>query len=198
MTRARAAIEKISSRTGFPELRFGILYYGHNYAEAERLSVSIWQNKDPDWARYMAWSSALAARARGDLEKMHAYLLAARQANESLSHGDLDPATLADLAVIDAGLGRKEDAISEGRKAVELRPISSDALEGPEFVLKLATAYALLGEKDLALEQLSLVAKVPNGPSYADLKFDPVWDGLRDDPRFAPIMEEAKKPVPLQ
>jgi hypothetical protein len=125
-------------------------------------------------------------------------LLVARQANEPLLHGDPDPGTLADLAIIDAGLGHKEDAISEGRKAVELRPISSDALEGPEFALKLATAYVMLGEKDLALEQLSLLANVPHGPTYADLKFDPVWDNLRDDPRFSHIMEEAKKPIPLQ
>jgi serine/threonine protein kinase/tetratricopeptide (TPR) repeat protein len=194
---AGAAIGKISSPTGFPELRFGILYYAHNYAEAERFSVSIWQNKDPDFARYMACSSAMAARARGDPEKMHAYFLAAREANEPLLHGEPDPGTLADLAVIDAGLDRKEDAISEGRKAVELRPISSDALEGPEFVLKLATAFALLGEKDLALEQLSLVANVPHGPTYADLKFDPVWDNLRDDPRFTRIMTEAIKPISL-
>ena len=59
-----------------------------------------------------------------------------------------DPGVLADFAVIDAGLGNKELAIDEGMKAVELRPISRDALEGPEYVEKLAKAYALLGEKE--------------------------------------------------
>ena len=84
------------------------------------------------------------------------------------------------------------------KKAVELRPISRDALEGPEYVEKLAKAYALLGERERALEQLSLVAKVPAGVTYGDLKFDPVWDGLRDDPRFAQILVEAAKPIALQ
>ena len=102
------------------------------------------------------------------------------------------------FAVIDAGLGNRQLAIEEGQKAVELRPISRDALEGPEYVEKLAKAYALLGENELALEQLSLIAKVPDGATYGDLKFDPVWDGLRDDPRFAQLIAEAAKPIALQ
>jgi tetratricopeptide (TPR) repeat protein len=140
----------------------------------------------------------LAARARGDLEKMREYFLLARQANGSMPQTNSDPGMLADLALIDAGLGNRQLAIEEGKKAVELRPISRDAVEGPEYVEKLARAYALLGERERALEQLSVIAKVPAGATCGDLKFDPVWDELRDDPRFAQIMEEAKKPIPLQ
>jgi TolB-like protein/predicted Ser/Thr protein kinase len=195
--RARLAIEKVVSTTAFAWPRYFISYYQGDYAAAERLCVSTWQ-KDAGWTRYLACAAAFAARARGDVEKMREYFLLSRKTNEPPSQTELDPATLADFAVIDAGLGNKQLAIEEGTKAIELRPISRDTLEGPEYVGRLAKAYALLGERDLALEQLSLVGKVPNGPTYGELKFDPVWDSLRDDPRFAQIMEEAKKPIPLQ
>ncbi len=197
LPRAHAAIEKISRSSSFAQLRIRILYCEHNFAEAERVATAQWENQDPSFARYFGCSAALAARARGDFEKMRSYFLLTRRADEALLRGDPDPGTLSDFGVIDAGLGRKEDAVREGRKAVELRPLSGDALEGPENVQRLATTYALLGEKDLALEQLSLIARVPAGLTYADLKFDPVWDVLRDDPRFAQLMAEAVKPIPL-
>ena len=195
--RAQAAVAKFPSSTAFVWPRYFISYYQGDYTAAERLCVSTWQ-KEALWTRYIASSAALAARARGDFAKMREYLLLSRKANESTPQTQSDPGVLADLAVIDAGLGNKQLAIDEGLKAVELRPISRDAVEGPEYVEKLAKGYALLGEKDLALEQLSLVSKVPAGATYGDLKFDPVWDELRDDPRFAQIMAEAKKPIPLQ
>ena len=92
------------------------------------------------------------------------------------------------MGLIDAGLGRKEEAIREGRKAVELTPIAKDSLVGPEIVSNLATIYAWTGERDLAIEQLQIAAKLPNGVHYGDLRLDPIWDALRGDPRFEKIV----------
>jgi tetratricopeptide (TPR) repeat protein len=92
------------------------------------------------------------------------------------------------LCVINAGLGRKEESLSEGQRAVELRPISKDAVDGPVALTRLAMAYAWLGQNDAAIEQLTYLAKIPSGPDYGQLKFDPAWAPLRGDPRFEKIV----------
>jgi hypothetical protein len=56
----------------------------------------------------------------------------------------------------------------------------------------LALVYAWTGERDRALEQLEIVATVPAGPTYGDLRFDPCWDSLRGDKRFHKIVAAAK------
>jgi TolB-like protein/class 3 adenylate cyclase/predicted Zn-dependent protease len=93
------------------------------------------------------------------------------------------------LCVINAGLGRKEEALSEGARAVELRPISKDAVDGPVASTRLAMAYAWLGQNDAAIEQLTYLAKIPSGPDYGQLKFDPAWAALRGDARFVKIID---------
>jgi hypothetical protein len=98
----------------------------------------------------------------------------------------------ADIARLDAGLDRKEDAIREARRAVDLMPIAKDSYWGPLLVANLALVYAWTGERDRALEQLEIVATIPNGPTYGDLKFNPCWDSLRGDKRFDKIVAAAK------
>jgi len=110
-------------------------------------------------------------------------------------HGDKpeDAPHLADVARLDAGLGRKEDAIREARRVVELQPIAKDSLNGPTWVANLALVYAWTGERDRALEQLDKVAMLPGlVPTYGDLRFNPCWDDLRGDKRFDKIVAAAK------
>jgi serine/threonine-protein kinase len=90
--------------------------------------------------------------------------------------------------MIDAGLGRKEEALREGRRAVELMPMAKDSTDGPQLVFHLAVIYAWTGERDLAIQQLEIVSKIPNGPTYGMLRLDPAWDSLRGDPRFEKIV----------
>jgi serine/threonine-protein kinase len=192
----RAAAKHVSS--DFPDLHYYVLYYEHNFAEAERLGLSLWQGKDISWVRFFALTTALAARAGGATDRMRSYLLAARQSYEPVLVEDVDPANFSSVGVIDAGLGCNEDAIRECRRAVELRPISQDALEGPDYVKNLALVYAWAGDRERAIEQLSAIVKVPNGPTSGELKLDPIWDSLRDDPRFEQLMAEATKPISLK
>jgi hypothetical protein len=81
-------------------------------------------------------------------------------------------------------LGRKQEAIREARRATEMLPISKDAVEGPPLVSKLALVYACTNEPDLAFQELTISAKIPPGLHYGELKLDPAWDLLREDPRF--------------
>ena len=92
------------------------------------------------------------------------------------------------LGLIDAALGRKEEALREGRRAVELLPVEKDSINGPLIVEYLAMIAAWVGEKLLACEQLDLAIRYPGHLSYGELKLLPFWDPLRGDPRFEKIV----------
>jgi TolB-like protein/class 3 adenylate cyclase/Tfp pilus assembly protein PilF len=92
------------------------------------------------------------------------------------------------LALIDAGLGRKEEALREIRRAVELVPLEKDALNGADMIQYSAIVAAWIGEKDLALQHLAKAAALPGFLSYGRLKLLPWYDPLRGDPRFEKIV----------
>ncbi len=98
------------------------------------------------------------------------------------------------LGLILAGLGQKEAAMAEGKRAVELLPESQDALEGPKMTVALAQIYAWTGESDQALQLLEHSLSIPNGVTIPFLRLDPMWDPLRSDPRFQALIDrhEAK------
>jgi serine/threonine-protein kinase len=90
--------------------------------------------------------------------------------------------------MIDAMLDRKQDAIREGRRAVELLPVERDSINGSHLLMHLAMIYAATGEKDLAIEQLKLLLSKPGDGSYGDFRLNPFWDPLRADPRFEKLV----------
>src|SRR5437868_3820806 len=136
-----------------------------------------------------AYSEGVVARSQGDSAKAQVAFTAARTEVEKIVQKQPDfAASLSLLGMIDAGLGRKEEALREGRRACELLPISKDAIDGAAFAVNLAQIYAWTGEKDLAIEQIAAVERVPNYLSYGLLKLHPVWDSLRGDPRFEKIV----------
>ena len=92
------------------------------------------------------------------------------------------------LGLIDAALGRKEDALREGRRAVELLPVEKDAINGPLIIAYSAMIAAWVGDKDMACEQLAAAIRYPSSPSYGQLKLLPFWDPVRGDPRFEKIV----------
>jgi tetratricopeptide (TPR) repeat protein len=101
-----------------------------------------------------------------------------------------DPGRHAQLGAVLAGLGLKEDAINEGKKAVELLPESEDAFDGPKATAALAEIYAWVGEHDEAFRLLDHLLTVPNGLTLPLLKLDPVWDPLRKDPRYQALIDK--------
>lgn len=136
-----------------------------------------------------AWFEALVARAFGDHGRAHAAFTAARVEAERTVRAQPDFAVAQSLlGLIDAGLGQREEAIRSGRRAVELLPVSRDAIEGPELLINLATIYAWSGEPDLAMDQLEEAARIPSLLSYGLLKLHPQWDSLRGNPRFEALV----------
>jgi TolB-like protein/class 3 adenylate cyclase/Flp pilus assembly protein TadD len=137
-----------------------------------------------------SWFEALIARAQGDAQKTREAFSAARTKIEAkLRDQPDDGVLLATLGLIDAGLFRKEQALAEGRRAVELRPITDDAVDGAAVIGNLAMTYVWVGDVDSAMERLVFLAKTPGGPDYGQLKFDPAWDAVRRDARFAKMLD---------
>ena len=136
-----------------------------------------------------AWFGGLAARAFNDTAAAQTSFAAARATVEKIVREQPDNAPACSLlGQIDAALGRKDEAVREGRRACELHPASTDALVWPGLITNLAMIYAWTGDTDAALEQLALSARLPRGVTYGGLKLDPQWDSLRGDPRFEKIV----------
>jgi tetratricopeptide (TPR) repeat protein len=129
------------------------------------------------------------ARMRNDEETARAAFTAARAEQEKAVQAQPNYAPpLCVLGLIDAGLGRKEEALHEGRRAVELLPVEKDAINGPLMIAYLAMIAAWVGEKDLACEQLAIAIRPPSTVSYGQLKLLPFWDPLRKNPCFEKIV----------
>jgi TolB-like protein/Tfp pilus assembly protein PilF len=136
-----------------------------------------------------SWCEGVVAQFRGDKAAAHAAFTSMRaEAAKMVAKQPDYPEGLCVLGVADAALGNKEDAIREGRRAVELLPVTKDAIIGARLVQYLALIYAWTGQKDLALEQLSVAATLPGHLSYGYLYLHPYWDPLRGDPRFEKIV----------
>ncbi|MCI0698123.1 protein kinase [candidate division KSB1 bacterium] len=87
-----------------------------------------------------------------------------------------------------AYLSRKVDAIREGKRAVELEPVAKDADEGPDYVRHLAQIYTIVGEHEAAIAQLEYLMSIPSLLSASHLRLDPIWDDLREYPRFRKLL----------
>jgi TolB-like protein/Tfp pilus assembly protein PilF/predicted Ser/Thr protein kinase len=132
------------------------------------------------------------ARMTNDEQKAQLAFAAARAEQEKAvqAQPDYGPVWCV-LGVIDAALGRKEDALREGRRAVELLPVEKDSVNGLHMIEHLAMIAAWVGEKDLACEQLAKAIRYPMYPSavsYGELKLMPFWNPLRGEPCFEKIV----------
>ena len=130
----------------------------------------------------------IARMMKNDGEASAAFTAARTQQEKTVQAEPNYGPALCVLGLIDAGLGRREDALREGRQAVELVPVEKDALVGPTMIKYLAMIAAWIGDKDLACEQLAIAVRPPSTVSYGQLKLLPCWDPLRGDPRFEKIV----------
>jgi len=143
-----------------------------------------------------AYLQGLVARMKGDAAAAQASFSSTRPQQEEAvrARPDYGP-VLCVLGLMDAGLGRKEEALREGRRALELAPIAKDSLDGADVLYFYAVICAWTGEHDLAIEQLETLAKIPAGLSYGDIRLSPNWDPLRGDPRFEKIVASLAPPA---
>ena len=191
-----STIEKIvtenpEAASGLADEWFNLALCEREPAAAERAVAAMteqgYNNEGVLFSR--PWCRALVARARGDATGAQAAFLSARDLVErSLRDAPDQSQSLCVLGMIDAALGRKDDAIREGRRAVELLPLDKDSINGALAIEYLAVTYAWTGEIDQAIEQLKRAAAIPSQVSYGQLRLHPFWDSLRGDPRFEQIV----------
>jgi TolB-like protein/class 3 adenylate cyclase/Flp pilus assembly protein TadD len=135
------------------------------------------------------WKQAIVARALGQQSKATAAFQTARErAAAAVQEHPQDAKALMVLGQIDAAIGRKDEALDQGQRAVQLLPISKDAINGYQLQTRLVTIYAQVGEIDRALDSLEKGVHQPYAPEYGSLKLDQVWDPLRGNPRFEKLV----------
>ena len=203
LTAAQADIAKLSQDfdpiASIPLARYSIALFRRDYDAAERAlaAPSIEREGALDNGHPPeSWRNGLVAQFRGDETRAQAVFGAARKRLDA-DWGER-PKTerfFAAAARLDAGLGRKEEAIREAQQAVQLVPISRNTYDGPDYVWTLALVYARTGEPDLAIRQLEIITRIPSEVTYGELRYAPFWDSLRKDPRFdAVVASLAPKP----
>ncbi len=160
-----------------------------NYEEAKQLLAGLDRKKVIAALEVnLAVWEALLARDQGDPAKSKSILQPLRDARAKMvEEAPNDTGYYEELSLLDAYLGRKDEALREAEKAVQLRPITRDATGGAEVLGNLAHICALTGDHDRAIQLLEQVATIPYGPSYGNLLM-PGWDDLRGDPRFEKIV----------
>ena len=171
----------------------------HDPAAAEAALGSLGEGRlfGANWTSFDAgFGRALLARMLKDQNKARSAFSAIRPEQEKTVQAQPDygpPVCI--LALIDAGLGRKEEAEREIRHAVDLVPMEKDSLNGADMIQYSAIVAAWVGEKDVALQNLAKAAQLPGFVTYGRLKLLPWWDPLRGDPRFEKIVASlAPKP----
>jgi serine/threonine-protein kinase len=168
--------------------------YDGNYQEAlERLSL---KSEDIDNQDYFIPNALRCAQIYGYMKKKEPakkYHEEARSILESkIEERPEDARFHSSLGIAYAGLGRKEDALREGKLGVKLLPVSKEAMVGTFRVEDLARIYVMVGEFDAAIDQLEFLLANPGAMSIPLLRLDPAWDPLRDHPRFKKLLEGGK------
>ena len=181
------------------QFRYDANMYLHDFDTAEKVldrsPLTIFEN---GWAPPVAKSflQGRVAAARGDSARAKLLFEAAlpHAENEVKEHPET-ASRHAHLGIVYADLGRKEDALREGRHALELLPESKDAYYGLDIANMFTLIYARLGDGDLAIPLIERLLRTPRGVVLQDLRFSPDWDPLRTDPRFQKILANPEPKV---
>jgi len=174
------------------QTRWEIEMLAQDYAAAEKVLAAYKGDKfmEEPLGGVKSFDAAQTALARSDVDSARSLFEQARPVYEGSAgeHPD-DSRSHAPLALVYAYLGRKDDAIREGLRAVELTPESKDAQGGPVYASNLALVYARTGEIDQAIALIERLLTTPNGITLTSLRLSWEWDPLRSDPRFRKIVE---------
>jgi TolB-like protein/Tfp pilus assembly protein PilF len=135
--------------------------------------------------------TAILEQKMGDTAAAHAAFLTVKESAEAaVKEAPNEPSRHTVLARALTYLGEKDAAIEEAKRAMDLRPESVDAFEGPGITKSLAEVCALTGENARAIQLLDGLLSRPSDVTVGWLKIDPAMDGLRNDPAFQKMLSK--------
>lgn len=190
---ARAVLENSPSGVSHLYQIATAALFARDFAQASQLLENTTPAERESYATPLL--RGMVARAQRNATKAQSsFQLARDRITMKLREAPDDPELVSSMAVADAALGLKEDALDKAKRATELCPISRDAVDGPTYRLVLAQVYAWNGQPDAAFTELAKIVRLPQGPSYGELRFNPAWDEIRTDPRFETLLDAAARP----
>ncbi len=207
--KARALLKKVPQHPLTDYLWFMLGMIERNYQDVldrlDSLSYSLFEEQHIYFHRDLAYAAVY--HATGDRSRVETHAGWVRTALErAIAEHPSDPRYHAALGLTYAYLGQRDEAIRAGARAVDMYPVSKDAALGPIYLLNLARIYTLVGEHEKAIEQLEPLKSVYSSEflwqviSIPLLRLDPMWDPLRDYPRFQRLLQENPResipPVP--
>jgi TolB-like protein len=193
---AHAALDSIENKDDmdYQTARLSLYLIEKDYSGAKAFAAKATDEvkRIPDF-----WLTlAVVAHAEGKVnEERQANAEAKRSALLALGSRPDDPTLLGALSVAEAALGQNEEALRHARQAAEMLPPSVDAVAGPMCEIRLAQVLAMTGDRDGAFDKLAKLVKLPFSLNHGDLKLNPMWDDLRNDPRFDRIRAESALPL---
>jgi len=193
---ARAALDSVQDKNDmdYQGARLWLYFIERDYSGAKAFVATATDEakKMPDF-----WLTlAAVAHVAGKVDEEH-------QANEegkrlalvALGPRPNDPNLIGQLSIAAAGLGQNEEALRYARQAAEMLPPSVDAVLGPSCAMRLAQVLVMTGDRDGAFDELGRLVRLPFGVNQGDLKLNPMWDDLRNDPRFDRLLAESTFPL---
>jgi tetratricopeptide (TPR) repeat protein len=194
---ARTALEHVPYPTVEVRLQLAKLsILEHRFDEAARTLDQLIKEQ-PGASRFHS-RRAVVARLMGDKERARSEFSQSCDLLRTLTaKGSEDSNVWLSLAVDEAAVGQKEASLQAAQRALQLAPPQHDAVDGPVAETWLAQVYAQLGQRDAAFDLLLRLSRAPCGPLLGELKFDPAWNNLRNDPRFTTVLRTAVLPPEL-
>jgi serine/threonine protein kinase/tetratricopeptide (TPR) repeat protein len=193
---AHAALDSIQNKDDmdYQTARLRLYLIERDYSGAKAFAAKV---TDEVKRRPNFWLTlAAVAHAEGNVdEERQANAEAKRSALLALVPRPDDPGLLGELAIAEASLGQNEEALRHARHAAEMLPPSVDAVGGAMCEMNLAAVLVMTGDRDATFDKLSKLVKLPFSLTHGDLKLNPIWDDLRDDPRFDRILAESALPI---
>ncbi len=171
-----------------------LLLLQHKYNELLQLGQRFPDNSFaavPDSLAMKYFAIGIAQKGLGDdAAARTAFLKSKNILEEQLKQKPEDAELHVGFAKVLAWLGEKDAAVAEAQRAMDLRPESKDAFEGPQITEQAAQVYAILGDNARAIDLLDGLLNRPSEVTLQALKLNPAWDPLRNDERFQALFSK--------